>query len=102
MPTFINSEQMSRLQRGAGVVVTIGNNTVALFSIGGQVRAVEDGCMHCAASLAGASIDNGIIACHHCDWRYDVATGAVVGLPALRLRTFDVSISSSQVTIADA
>jgi nitrite reductase/ring-hydroxylating ferredoxin subunit len=101
MPAFISSEQLARLTPGKGVVVTAGNNTIALFDIRGTIHAIEATCMRCGACLADASVDGWVISCRDCDWRYELTTGAVVGIRALRLRTFTVKVAASQIIIAD-
>lgn len=97
MPAFINGEHLARLTPGKGVVVTTGNSTIALFNVGGAIHAVEAWCMRCGACLADASVEGEIISCSGCDWRYDVVTGGVIGVPGLRLHTFDVSTLGSHI-----
>jgi nitrite reductase (NADH) small subunit len=91
MPAFINSEHLARLTPGKGVVVTTGDSTVALFNVDGAIHAIEGWCMRCGACLADASIEGETISCGGCDWRYNVVTGGVIGVPGLRLRTFDAN-----------
>jgi nitrite reductase/ring-hydroxylating ferredoxin subunit len=40
------------------------------------------------------------VACSGCDWEYDVRTGAVSGVPALRIDTFEVTVVDSVVMLA--
>jgi nitrite reductase/ring-hydroxylating ferredoxin subunit len=64
--------------------------TIALFDVGGTIHAIEDGCLRCGSTLVRAVQDGAVATCPGCGWRYDVSTGCVVGLPALRLATFRV------------
>jgi 3-phenylpropionate/trans-cinnamate dioxygenase ferredoxin subunit len=102
MPAFSHIVPLARLPPGKGVAVEFGNNTVALFNVDGALYAIEAACMRCGACLADASIEGQIIACRDCDWRYELTTGAVVGFRALRLRTFQVKVTKTQIIIADA
>ena len=102
MPAFIEVEQLDRLAPEKGAAVTIGGNTVVLFKVGGVICAIEAWCLRCGACLAEGCLQHGIIACCGCDWRYDVITGSVVGIPALRLHTFDTKVVGGQVIVAKA
>jgi nitrite reductase/ring-hydroxylating ferredoxin subunit len=71
-----------RLETGAG--------PVALFAVGDAVYAIEDGCLRCGSTLVTGALVGRVVSCPVCGWRYDVAQGCLVGLPALRVRTFEV------------
>ena len=102
MAAFIEAEELERLSPGKGVMATTGNNTVAIFKADDGIHAIEAWCLHCGASLAEGSLDGSILACSGCDWRYDVRTGSVVGIPALRLTTFDAKLGDGKICIEDA
>jgi nitrite reductase/ring-hydroxylating ferredoxin subunit len=99
---FSEGELLDRLAVRNGIAVTIGDNTVAVFKIEGAIRAIEAACLRCGASLADGTLDGLIVACGGCDWRYDVSTGAVVGVRVLRLRTFRVDVVGGKVVLKDA
>jgi len=101
MPAFIEAAHLDRLAPGKGSAVTIGNNTVALFNIDGAIYAIEAWCLRCGACLAEGCLQGWIVACRGCDWRYDVTTGAVVGIPALRLYTLHAKVVDGQIFIAN-
>ena len=63
---------------------------IALFEVRGTVYAIEDGCLRCGTSLVTGALDGTVVTCGACGWRYDVSSGCMVGLPALRLATFPV------------
>jgi nitrite reductase/ring-hydroxylating ferredoxin subunit len=102
MPTLIAAGDLDRFDLGKGTVVTIGDNTLALFKVDRLVYATEAWCLRCGAILAEGGLQDGIVACGGCDWRYDVMTGSVVGIPALRLSTFEVQIVGEQVVVMGA
>ncbi len=86
---------------GKGTVVTAGDNSVALFKIDGAICALEAWCLRCGSSLAQGTLHGTIVACQGCGWRYEVNTGAVVGIPKLRLTTFRVEVVGGQIIVAD-
>jgi nitrite reductase/ring-hydroxylating ferredoxin subunit len=102
MPAFIEVAHVGRLASEKGAIVTTGNNTVALFKIDGVIYAVEAWCLRCGTCLTEGSLEGLVVACRGCDWRYEVTTGSVVGMPALRLYTFKAQVVAGQVIIADA
>ena len=90
------------LAPGKGAAVTAGNITVALFKVDAVIYAIEAWCLRCGAPLAEGCLEARVVACCGCDWRYDVATGSVVGIAALRLHTFDIKVVGGQIIVADA
>ena len=102
MATSIEPGHLDRLAPGRGVAVTIGNNTVALFKVDGVFHAIEAWCVHCGTCLAEGRVEGAIVSCDGCNWRYDVTTGSVIGIPALRLHAFDVEVVGGQLIIANA
>jgi nitrite reductase/ring-hydroxylating ferredoxin subunit len=101
MPAFIEAGHPNRLAPGKGTTVTIGSSTVALFKVDDVFYTIEAWCLRCGACLTEGSLEDRILACRGCDWRYDVATGSVLGIPALRLHTFQTRVVGGQVIIDD-
>lgn len=101
MPAFIEVGFIDRLAPEGGISVAIGSNTVALFRIDGGIYAIEGCCLRCGAQLAEGCLGGQIVGCRGCDWRYDVTTGSVVGVPALRLHTFETRVVDGKVAIAN-
>lgn len=75
---------------GGRLLVETGSGPVVLFEIGGELRAIEDGCLRCGASLFCGTQSGATVACATCGWQYDLVRGCVVGLPALRIATYPV------------
>lgn len=75
---------------GGRLLVETGGGAVLLFEVAGVVRAIEDGCLRCGASLLSGTLRDAVVTCGTCGWQYDVVRGHVVGLPALRLATYAV------------
>ena len=101
MPAFIEAGRLERLVPGEGMIVTSGSNTVALFRSDGAIYAVEAWCLRCGSCLAHGTLAGSIVACGGCEWCYEIITGSVVGVPALRLHTFGVEVVDGQIIVAD-
>lgn len=83
-------QPMPPLATGARLRIETAGGPIALFDVAGTVLGIEDGCLRCGSSLATGSIEGTVVTCRSCGWKYDIASGAVVGLPALRLATYEV------------
>ncbi len=102
MSVLIGTAHLDRLAPGKGAALTIGSNTVAVFKVDGVIYATEAWCLRCGTSLAKGCVESRIVTCGGCDWRYDITTGSVAGIAALRLRTFDVRVVGGQIVVAEA
>lgn len=102
MPAFVAVGPVDALAPGRGVAVVAPQDTLVLFRIDDVVYAVEAWCLRCGAPLADGHLLGRMLGCRQCDWHYDVATGCVLGLPALRLQTFEARVIDGQIVVADA
>lgn len=101
MADFVEIARPARVAVGRGARVTIAEYCdVALFDIGGRLFAIEDLCVRCGTSLADGTLEGTVVACRGCDWRYDVTTGCVNDIPALRIDTFEAKVVDSRILIA--
>jgi nitrite reductase/ring-hydroxylating ferredoxin subunit len=80
------------------VLVKVGPAGIAVFNLDGVLHAIEDSCMRCGASLVGGTRRGGRVECG-CGWTYDIASGAVDGLPMLRLEKFDVKREGDAIVV---
>jgi nitrite reductase/ring-hydroxylating ferredoxin subunit len=100
MQTIVDVATIGPLEPGRAIAVSASTGEIALFNVDGRLYAVDDSCVRCGSSLAAGSLDGTTVTCSGCDWRYDVTTGCVCGVPALQIDTFDVTVADSRVTIA--
>lgn len=97
---FRPAARRERIAPGHAVVARVAGAAIALFDVDGRIVAIDGLCACCGASLADGQQEGGHVACGGCGWRYDLATGSVVGLPALRLDRFAVRIEGGEVLVA--
>lgn len=86
---------------GAGrTAVTVSNGvTIAIFTVGGDFHALDDACLRCGASLGAGEQTAGLAICTDCGWVYDIVSGAVEGVPALRTGHYAVEVAGDNVRI---
>jgi 3-phenylpropionate/trans-cinnamate dioxygenase ferredoxin subunit len=86
----------SSLLPGSRLLLDTASGPIAIFAIGGAVHAIDDGCLRCGSTLVTGVLDGCVVTCGTCGWQYDVVNGCLVGLPALRVRTFEVRASRAE------
>lgn len=99
MPEFIEVAKLEEIAPASARAVGTAHGTVALFNVGGRLFALADGCIRCGSSLASGTLQDLTVRCR-CGWYYDVATGAVCGIGALRTDVFEVKVLGAQVILA--
>jgi len=93
------------LPPGSAKRVYVGSEAVALFNVGGAIRAIANRCTHARASLSEGVVDT--TACTvTCPWhegRFSLETGQVLGGPAtLPVAVYRVKLEGDQILIAPA
>lgn len=72
---------------------TVGGQEIVLCDVDGEIYALDGICTHEDLPLDGGEIDDGVLECQWHGALYDVCTGRVRALPAIRpLRTFPVRV----------
>ncbi|MBS0322060.1 MAG: Rieske 2Fe-2S domain-containing protein [Proteobacteria bacterium] len=85
---------------GTLVRVVAGGRPLVLVNTGSGVHALADACLRSGESLAAGVLSGTTIRCAHSGWRYDVTTGAVLGVPLLYLDVHDVRVARGRVHVA--
>jgi len=80
-------------------VVALDGHTVALFAVGGEVRAVDNRCPHMGFPLHRGTLQDGILTCHWHHARFDLAGGGTFDQWADDLRAFPVEIRDGDVWV---
>lgn len=100
MSSFVEVASTRELVAGTGALVMASDRWIALFNVNGRIFAIDDKCVRCGSSLAAGVLRASAIACSGCDWQYDVTTGCVNGIPALRTDTYEAKIVDARVLVA--
>ena len=101
MQKFFDIARLDQIAPGTAIaLVTATGSVVALFNVAGHIFTLDDSCIRCGSSLAAGSLRGAEIGCSGCDWQYDVTTGCVNGIPALRIDTFETKIVDARIIVA--
>jgi 3-phenylpropionate/trans-cinnamate dioxygenase ferredoxin subunit len=97
---------MSRVATAADVppgsvrVFQVNGRSIALANLDGSFYAVDNLCTHDNGPLGEGTLWNGTIECPRHGARFDVKTGAVKALPAVRpVRTYPVRLDGDEVSV---
>jgi nitrite reductase/ring-hydroxylating ferredoxin subunit len=78
---WVTAGAVSKLAPGEMTGVQIGDREVALYNIGGQIKATDNLCTHAFAYLTDGWLEDGIVECPLHGGRFEVETGKGLGPP---------------------
>lgn len=87
------------LADGEAVVQEVGGTTVAVFSVAGDVYALENVCPHQGGPLGEGKVEDGCVYCPWHGWQFDLETGEHVHGKA-SARSFPVSVDNGEVFVS--
>lgn len=89
---------LDSLPRETGILVTVGDERIAMFRIGDDVYAIGDRCSHAEASLAEGEVFGTDVECPRHGSEFDLRTGNPMSLPATSpVPTYRVTVEDGTV-----
>jgi nitrite reductase/ring-hydroxylating ferredoxin subunit len=84
-----------------GWPVRVGETSIAVFDVHGELMAVENVCRHLGNPIDDGLVEEGCLTCPWHGWRYDLRTGAQLTFFGHRrgLRTFPVRAEGDDVLV---
>ncbi len=90
---------LGEIPMGAGRLIEIAEQEIALFNFNGEFFAISDMCPHRGASLAEGFLDGGKVFCPwHC-FDFNLKSGECSTVPSLRVQTYEVKIVGEDIYI---
>jgi 3-phenylpropionate/trans-cinnamate dioxygenase ferredoxin subunit len=91
----------SDLPAGSVRVFTVDSRSICLANLDGEeFHAIDNLCTHDNGPLGEGTLAEGLVECPRHGARFDVKTGAVKALPAVRpVRTYPVQIEGDEVSV---
>jgi nitrite reductase/ring-hydroxylating ferredoxin subunit len=90
----------SDVPAGTVKVFQAGDRSIALCNLDGAFYALDNLCTHDNGPLGEGTLYNGTVECPRHGARFDVQTGAVKALPAVRpVRTYPVQVEGDEVSV---
>jgi len=100
MADWIKVATLEECPPGSLRSVMVGVEPVVLANVDGRVHACRDRCTHEELPLSDGELEGEILVCTYHGARYDVASGAPRGLPAVKpLKCFEVEVRDDGIYI---
>jgi len=100
MSDFTTVADADQVPPGTVRQVTLGDDDIALYNVGGEFFATTNVCTHDEAYLSDGELFGHVVECPLHGARFDVRTGKVLSLPAVYpLKTFEVRVEDGKVQV---
>jgi 3-phenylpropionate/trans-cinnamate dioxygenase ferredoxin subunit len=101
MSDFIKVAETSDIPAGTVKVVVVGDRRIALCNVGGEFFAIDDICTHDGGPLDQGELESDVIECPRHGARFNVKTGKVLALPAVKpLTTYPIKVEGNEIRVA--
>lgn len=101
MSDFVRVAETSDIPPGRVKVVLVGDRRIALCNVDGQFFAINNLCSHDGGPLDQGELAGDVIECPRHGARFDVRTGKVLALPAVKpLNTYPLRVEDSEIRVA--
>lgn len=100
MAEFVKVGKKDEVAPGTAKSFSVDGRSVAVCNVDGTYYAIDDVCTHDGGPLDQGLLDGTQIECPRHGARFDVRTGAVKALPAVRpVRTYPVRLEGEEVSV---
>ena len=101
MADFIAVADIGDIAPGRVKVVEVDDRRIALCNVDGEFFAIDDVCTHDGGSLDQGELYDNVIECPRHGARFDVRTGKVLALPAVKpIHTYPLRVEGTQIEVA--
>jgi nitrite reductase (NADH) small subunit/3-phenylpropionate/trans-cinnamate dioxygenase ferredoxin subunit len=97
---FVTVAQVSEIEPGAGKVVRVGRDEIALFNVDGRFFAIDNTCPHAGAPIGVHLFDGRVATCGYHGMRFDVTTGDCPDACGWSVQTYITRVVDDQVQVA--
>jgi nitrite reductase/ring-hydroxylating ferredoxin subunit len=99
MAEFVKVAQVSDVEPGTGMVVTVKDTAIALFNVDGTFYAIDNTCLHRGGPLGEGELEGCVVTCPWHGWQFDVKTGVSETNPAAKVKTYPVKTEDSAIMV---
>ena len=96
---YVRAAKLADIQAAGCLGVQVEGHTLALFSHGDQIYAVDNRCPHMGFPLERGTVQDGILTCHWHHARFDLASGGTFDQFADDVRTFPVEVRDGELWV---
>lgn len=100
MGEFVRAAEVEEIPTGQSKLIEVGGKEIAVFNVDGAYYAIDNGCSHHGASLAGAPVNGTAVVCPWHGARFDIVTGEALSPPAARgVACYNVRVAGESVEV---
>lgn len=100
MATFRDVAALSDLPPGRSLEVQVDGKGVALFNVGGTIRAVSAECTHAGGPMCEGEVEDGVVTCPWHAASFDLASGKALTRPAtLALESYATRVVGGRIEV---
>ncbi len=99
MGEFVKVATLSELPPGTAKTVEARGTPLALYNVGGTVRATANTCPHRGGPLGEGELEAGVITCPWHGFQYEVGTGKCLTNPALGVACHGVRLDGQDILV---
>jgi NAD(P)H-dependent nitrite reductase small subunit len=92
----------AEIEEGKGCTVTVDGRAVAIFRCRGALYAIDDVCPHRGGPLGEGDLEGDAVVCPLHGWSFSLSSGEMVGMPNIRVATFEVEERDGNVFVGPA
>ena len=100
MSEFVEVAQLDQIPPGKKGFARVGDKSIALFNVDGQIYAIDDVCAHEGASLVMGKFSGKVVTCRAHGWRYDVTTGQLTTVRDVGVPSYPVQVVDGKIMVA--
>jgi len=101
MPGFVKVAKTNDVPPGLARIFHLQDRRLALCHVDGQFFVIDDTCTHDGGDLGEGELDGYAIECPRHGARFDVRTGRVLALPAVRpVNIYPVKVEGEDILVA--
>ena len=102
MADWIRVATLEECPPGSLRSVMVEGESIVLVNVDGDLYALRDQCSHEELPLSDGEVEGDIIVCQYHGARFDLASGAPRGLPAVRpVRSFSVEVREGEIFVRE-
>lgn len=99
MPDFVRVAKIEDIPHGDGLVVKVHGREIGLFTVAGEVHAIDNICPHRQGPLAEGILEDGVISCPWHAWTFDIRTGKCTFNESVAVEKFPVRVVEGAVEV---
>lgn len=100
MPEWVSVASVEDLPPGTARPVEVGERTVALVNVEGEIHACEGACPHLGGPLGDGVVNGSVLSCPWHGWQFDVTTGLNEFDRAIAIERLEVRVEDGEIQVA--